>query len=174
MKHVFALFALFAIQAFACDFQYDPVSATRYYRQEGWKLPGADASVMLSAPTNLSGLPIPKERIPEAGFEIINAGVVEFPAQQFQLDGAKQRMRAAHYGARILKWTINSRTVAYSYGLIPVTAHREKGEWVVDSEAGCIFDATFIDDKGDGVFRVMVPGPFAANLVPSWARAKTN
>lgn len=44
--------------------------------------------------------------------------------------------------------------IAYAPGLIPVTAHRKNGKGIVASEPGCIFYATFIDDKGDGVFRI--------------------
>ncbi len=63
----------------------------------------------------------------------------------------------------VRRWLINDRIVAYSYGLIPVTAHQDKGKWIIDSEAACVFDVTFIDDEGDGIFRVMVHGPSATS-----------
>jgi len=43
---------------------------------------------------------------------------------------------------------------------------------MVESEMACVFTATFIDDKGDGVFRVLVPGPFTPDLVPRWAKSQ--
>jgi hypothetical protein len=46
------------------------------------------------------------------------------------------------------------------------------GKWDVESELGCIFTATFIDDKGDGVFRILVPGGLTAGLIPHWAKPK--
>ena len=65
---------------------------------------------------------------------------------------------------------MHGRVAAYSFGLVPVEAHRKGGKWVIDSTAACIFYATFIDDKGDGVFRVLVPAPFTAEVVPGWAK----
>lgn len=172
MKYVLAFVAVFAIPALACDFRYDPVSLISYYRAEGWSLPGIEGTPL--APTETYGLPgappIPGFEAQIIRHEIPN--VVNFPAQEFTLNGARQRMRATQVEARILRWVTGGRTVAYSYGLTPVTAHRKNGKWFIDAEAACIFEATFIDDKGDGVFRVQVPGPFGANLVPSWAMAK--
>jgi hypothetical protein len=174
MKYVLAFVAVFAVPAWACDFKYDPVSAVQYYRAAGWNLPGIEDSPL--APTDTYGLP---SALPIPGFEVRVIrheipNIVTFPAQKFSLNGARQKMRAMQVEARILQWVTNGRTVAYSYGLIPVNAHRKDGKWVIDVEAGCIFDATFIDDKGDGVYRVLVPDRFTADLVPSWARAKKN
>jgi hypothetical protein len=171
---VLAVIAAFAVPALACDFKYDPVSMVQYYRAEGWSLPGIEDSPL--APVGTYGLPgappIPGFEARVVRHEIPN--IVTFPAQEFGLNGARQRMRAMQVKANILPWVTSGRTVAYSYGLIPVNAHRKKGKWVIDVEAGCIFDATFIDDKGDGVFRIQVPGPFTADLVPAWAMAKTD
>ena len=97
----------------ACDFKYDPVSITQFYRAEGWALPGIEDNPL--APLETHGLP------------------------RFQL--------------------------------IPA-AHQDQGKWIIDSEAACVFDVTFIDDRGDGIFRVMVHGPFPPDRVPSWARAE--
>jgi hypothetical protein len=169
---VLSLIALFAAPAFACDFKYDPVSIHQYYRADGWNLPGIEDNP--SARVDASGLP---SAPPIPGFEarIIrheSPNVVIFPAQEFTLNGTRQKMQAAQVKAGILRLVASGRTVAYSYGLTPVNAHRENGKWVIDAEAGCIFEATFIDDKGDGVFRIQVPGPLTADLVPSWATAK--
>ena len=72
--------------------------------------------------------------------------------------------------AIIVRYSIGAKVVAFSYGLIPVKARREDGNWVVESETACIFTATFIDDKGDGVFRLLVSGAFTPDLVPRWAK----
>jgi hypothetical protein len=76
--------------------------------------------------------------------------------------------------ATIIRLEMNGHVVAYSYGLIPVVAHREKGKWVVESELACIFFATFIDDKGDGVFRILARSEFTPDLVPMWAKERSN
>jgi hypothetical protein len=129
----------------ACDLEYDPASSPQYYRQDGWALPGvADQSPV----------------------------IVEFPAQEFVLNGARKRMRSMQVKATIFPWRMHGRVVAYSYHLIPVWAHRVNGKWVMDAEAACTFTATFIDNKGDGVFRVLVPGDFTPELIPRWARPK--
>lgn len=97
--------------------------------------------------------------------------IVEFPAQVFTIDGKKQRMRRLQAIAQVVHWEINGKSVAYSYGLIPVTAHEVNGKSIIDSELSCIFTATYIDDRGDGVFRVLVPGRFTPDLIPDWARS---
>ena len=79
-------------------------------------------------------------------------------------------MRPAVVRAAIIRWEMNGKTFAYSYGLVPLSAHRIKEKWVVDGEAGCSFDVTFIDDRGDGVFRVLVPTSMREDLVPDWVK----
>jgi len=151
--------------AFACDFHYDPMSAPQYYRSEGWKLPGAAGTYELS-PTSIGGAkayPVTHDESPY---------IAEFPAQEFVLKGARQRTRASLVKATIVRWEVAKRVVAYSYTMIPVMAHRKNGKWIVDAEAACIFWATFLDDKGDGVFRVLAPAPFTAELIPLWAKKK--
>jgi hypothetical protein len=99
-----------------------------------------------------------------------NPFIIAFPAQQFVLNGGRQKMRSLQAKAVVVCWMMDSHIIAYSYSLIPVTAHRVHGQWKVESELMCIFTATFIDDKGDWVFRALVPGPLTADFVPSWAR----
>jgi hypothetical protein len=157
----------------SCGFDYDPASIPKYYRANGWALPGiADSNA--SAKVQTEGLPMPREPISGAIASILphddSPYIVEFPAQEFMLNGAMQRMRPVRLKATIIRWSVNGQVVAYSYGLVPIVAHRERGKWVVDSEAGCVFAATFIDDKGDGVFRILIPASFRADLVPSWAK----
>ena len=96
--------------------------------------------------------------------------VVEFPAEEFQLNGVRERMRTSLVKAVVLRWEMHSRVFAYSYGLVPVVAHRVKGNWHIDDEAACTFQATFIDDKGDGVFRLLVPTSLREDLIPVWVK----
>lgn len=98
--------------------------------------------------------------------------IVEFPAQEFLLNGSRQRMRPAMVKVSIVRWKVDGHIVAYSYGLIPVIAQKVGAKWNVQSEAGCMFTATFIDDKGDAVFRVLEEGPFTPDLVPRWAKPR--
>jgi len=101
--------------------------------------------------------------------------VIEIPAQEFLLNETPQRLHRLLAKAVIVKWQSGDKVFAYSYGLVPViTAHKENGHWVADSEVGCMFEATFIDDRGDGIFRILTPGTMTAEMVPSWARTKEN
>jgi hypothetical protein len=169
---------LFVASAFgtSCQLQYDPVSVPQYYRSQGWVMPGVK-DWNPSAPAKMYGAPsIPT--IPDATARLLphreDPYVVEFPAQVFQLNKTPHRMRRVLAKATIVRWEINGKVVAYSYGLSPVsTAAKQDGRWTVDGEAGCMFDATFIDDKGDGIFRVLVPGPLTPDLVPAWAKKPT-
>jgi hypothetical protein len=154
-----------------CRFEYDPISVSAYYRAEGWALPGI-ADFNPSARPQLSELPAVKP-IPGAKAEVLfheYPYIVEFPVQDFVLNGSRQRMRLAQVKASIVRWKVDGHIVAYSYGLIPVRARKVHGKWNVLSELGCIFTATFIDDKGDGVFRVLVPEELTADLIPQWAK----
>jgi hypothetical protein len=155
--------------AAACDLQYDSVSYRRYYRANGWMLPGVGEFSSYGAVH--SSLLISIGIVPGAVVEELRQDddyVVDFPAQEFTLDGAQKRMRRALYDAGIARWKVNGHVVAYSYVMEPVNAHKVKGKWKVDSHAACIFTATFIDAEGDGVFRLLVPGPLKADLIPQW------
>jgi len=177
MRYLCAAVVLMALSTAvaACNFEYSPVAMPQYYRTEGWKLPGiTDFDTKESA--NSYGAPISKPITGATAYLLPHASpyIVEFPAQEFVLNGARERMHAAQVKATIIRWEVDNRVVAYSYGLIPVVAHRHNGKWVVDSEMLCIFYATFIDDKGDGVFRVLVPATLTADLVPRWAKPEEN
>jgi hypothetical protein len=84
--------------------------------------------------------------------------VVRFPEQVFSLGTARKRMEPLLAKAVIVRWEINSKIVAYSYSLIPIRkAFKRHGHWVYEGELACIFYETFIDDRGDGVFRTLIP-----------------
>jgi hypothetical protein len=157
---------------FSCDFQYDPASVPTYYRPEGWSLPGVTDFNPKATP-RIYGAP-QLTQIPGAASQLLphneDPYIIAFPAQKFVLNGGRRKIRSLQAKAVVVRWMMDGHIIAYSYGLIPVTAHRVLGRWIVENELGCIFTATFIDDKGDGVFRALVPGPLTAHLVPRWAR----
>ena len=156
----------------ACDFQYNPASVANYYRVEGWTLPGT-TDFNPRATARISETPALRE-IPGAVAQLLPHDdypyIVEFPSQEFVLNGSRKRMRPTQVKATIVRWKVEGKVVAYSYSLIPVVAHQVNGQWKIKSEVGCIFTATFIDDRGDGVFRVLVPSAFSTELIPLWAR----
>jgi hypothetical protein len=167
------LLAITAAGSTGCRFNYDPVSAPQYYREEGWTLPGTK-DFNPSAQPNL-GLVPRVYHIPDVVNELLTHNeysyVVEFPAQLFTLGGIPERMRQLVAKAAIVRFKVRGRVIAYSYGLAPISArHKADGLRVVEGEGGCMFEATFIDDKGDGVFRILVPGPLTNELVPAWAK----
>ena len=155
--------------ALACNFEYDPVSTQQYYREQGWILPGVkDLHPAARAGARRGGLVAQDIPLDES------QNVVEFPAQEFVVQGKRQRMRASQAQISVQRWVMRGRTIAYSYEMNPVTARRRGGKWVVESALMCDFWATFVDDKGDGVFRVLVPAPFREDLVPLWAKRREN
>jgi hypothetical protein len=167
-----AVLLLVVTAAEACDFQSDPISAQRYYRANGWMLPGtSDFKTLTTPPLSILAMigivpgTVAKNLLLDESYAI-----VEFPAQEFMQDGIRKRMRAAQFKAGIVRWEIDGHTVAYSYILVPAFGHKTNGQWKIDGEAGCIFTATFIDDVGDGVFRLLMPGPLRLDLIPRWAR----
>ncbi len=123
----------------------------------------------------------PAAQIPGLSAFIIlheNPYIAEFPSVEFNLTGKRHRMPSQQMRlsgflgkAWIVRWeTDDAKVVAYTYSFIPVSAHRSGDKWRVDSEAGCVFDTTFIDDRGDGVFRIMVDGDMRPALIPAWAK----
>src|SRR5215475_2545599 len=141
---------LVAAAALACDLQYDPSSSSHYYRASAWTLP-AVAEFNSYGPPHPS-LIISLGIVPGAVAEELRQDddyVVEFPAQEFTLDGARKKMRPAKYDAGIARWKVNGHVVACSYVMEPVEAHKVLGKWKVVARAACIFTVTFIDDQGD-------------------------
>ena len=180
MNTVFRLIVIccgLAQLAHSCDFKYDPASVPRFYRQEGWFLPGVrDDNPRVKA--NLYGLPPSYEVLSQvAGLKMYvlrrdqDHYVIRFPEQIFSVGNRRNRMHSVLAKAIIVRWMIGSKIVAYTYGLIPIEkAYKKKGEWVYEGELACIFYGTFVDDKGDGVFRTLVPESLTPDLIPAWAK----
>ena len=172
-----ALLLLTLSAAAQCGFHYAPVAVPQYYRSGGWELPGIN-DFNLKAEPNLSQLPT-LAKVPGAKAYVLphdlEPYVVEFPAQIFTMNNTTQRMHKMVAKAGIVQWKVAGKVIAYSYGLVPLlNPRRQDGKWVYEGEFGCIFDATFIDDKGDGVFRVLVQGPLTPDLIPAWVRKYEN
>ncbi len=164
---------LSATIATACDFSYSPATAPRYYRADGWSLPGTKDL----DPTETAKIKAASSSIPGTqAFPIPHSHpfIVDFPEQIFTFNSAQHRMHAMEVMVSIIRWQVGRRVVAYSYNLIPVDAHQENGKWKIDAEAACVFFATFIDDKGDGVFRLLVPDRMTSDLIPAWAKREEN
>jgi hypothetical protein len=100
--------------------------------------------------------------------------VFEIPRQEFEQEGKRFVMSAQNMAIRGWAWKydVDGRVVAYTMGLTPVQAKRVSGVWKISAEVGCVFYATFIDDKGDGIFRLLVPGWMKPDLIPEWALKK--
>jgi hypothetical protein len=167
-----AILGLMTGLIFPCSLEFDPVAIPRYYRANGWALPGTTDFVPFASPRRLGEYP--SANISGARAVILahndDPYIVKFPAQVFTLDGNAKRLRPVLAKAAILRWEANGKVFAYSYGLVPVSAHKIGGRWKIDTEVGCTFDATFIDETGDGVFRLLVPSSLTETLVPKWVQ----
>ena len=158
--------------AMACDFEYDPIAMPTFYRADGWVLPGI-ADFTSATRSGMPGAPI-KVTVAEMLSHNESPFIVEFPAQEFASDGVRERMRPMQAKVSIVRWKSHGRVIAYSYRLIPVKAYRVNKSWNVVAEVACVFTATFIDEKGDGVFRTLVKGPLTAALIPHWVRRQNS
>lgn len=163
---VFAVVAVASV-AFACGFQSSRISWQRFYRAEGWQLPGVSAGELAPSDKKAS---IPG--LTARALRLDAPGIVEFPSTEFNLDGQRRQMPAQTMRASLTRWELegSGKVVAYSYDLVPIDARREGSKWVTGSIAQCTFEVTFIDDKGDGVFRLMLTEPMRAELMPDWTK----
>jgi hypothetical protein len=184
LRIVFASFLLGAV-AHSCDFKIEPSAVRTLYRNDGWALPPLDRLGKFSAPVKWNGPMAPETLLKFRPGPLSNltsrffvydktdpddAGVVEIPQQAFDQDG-KQRVMSSQLMVLqdIWRYDLDRRVVAYTVGLTPVEAHRVNGKWKIDGELGCIFYGTFVDDQGDGVFRLLAPGWMKPDLIPQWA-----
>jgi hypothetical protein len=162
--------------ALGCEFRYDAASLPHFYREEGWSLPGVrdDDPHVKPIQYGIPRLDYVLTVVPEAKAYLLRRDqdhyVVNFPDQIFVLGSERKRMHPLLAKATIIRWEISGKVVAYSYGLIPITkAYKRNGVWRYKGELACIFYGTFIDDKGDGVFRTLVPDTLRPELIPAWA-----
>jgi hypothetical protein len=154
--------------ASACDLKYGPAASMQFVRPEGWKLPGVQSSTRLNPGHAFLSSDVPG--VTAALLRDRSSYIAEFPAQVFLLNGTRQRLQAFTAKATVLRFQVNGRTFAYGYSLVPVLAHRSHGRWIVDGELACVFDITFIDDRGDGAFRVLTHNRLSPEMIPAWVR----
>ena len=132
-----------------CHFVAKPVAMTGWYRSEGWALPGiADGKIVGPASARINDKPPAwPEGITISVIEHDPGYRVSFPEAVFQENGVQMKMEARSIPLNgLYRWEIFGKPYAYSYDLWP-------------DDVGCAFSADFMDDKGDGVFRVMAsPG----------------
>jgi hypothetical protein len=156
----------------ACDLEYKPAELKQLRRSQGWTLPGVH-DFDNNAELHMEGLP-PLQNIGGISHQLLKHEfpyVIEFPDEEFVLNGSKFRLRKRQYLAQIIRTVKGNSIVAYEYGLIPVTAHKDRNhKWIIDSEMGCIFNATFIDEKGNGIFNVLINSQLTDYLLPDWAK----
>jgi hypothetical protein len=151
-----------------CGFAFEPAAAVRWYRSEGWIIPGlADANAIAPIRLEIEGKPAPWS-FPEgvtAHWVQHGAGYrVTFPAAIFERGGQRTKMLEREFVLyQMVRWEVNDRPYAYSYVLGPL-------------DVACTANVDIIDEDGDGVFRVMTPDGHIlsrhaeAPPVPDWAR----
>jgi hypothetical protein len=177
---VLASFLLVAA-AQACNFHTEPAALTQLYRSQGWKLPEISGAVSPpirfeeSYPKYWQG---PTAPIPGLTARVIHhessegkPNVFEIRRQEYEQEGKHRVMSSqyAEFDRWIYRYDVDGKVVAYTFRLTPVEGHWIKGKWITDDMAACDFNATFVDDKGDGVFRILVSGGLTPDLVPQWA-----
>ena len=150
-----------------CQFLAEPIAITNWYRSEGWHAPGVSDG-QATRPLNVTingkrpgwptGVTV-SEIVHTKDYRVI------FPAAVFQENGKRKKMRPRKLVLReLLRWDINDKPFAYSYDLAP--------EGVL-----CTFSVDLVDDKGDGVLRVMVAPGHVSSLdlqpppLPGWVKA---
>jgi hypothetical protein len=170
--------------AHACDFKTEPAALRQFFRSEGWVLPEI-SSGKVSAPIVFRGYPkdwwkgpLPFGPIPGLTVRMItrdpseaNLNLFEIPRQEYEQDD-KHRMMSSQYLAfdhQVYRYEVEGKVVAYTFRLTPTEGHWNEGKWISEGEVACDFIATFVDNAGDGVFRVLLPGALTPDLVPRWA-----
>lgn len=175
---------LLVVAAQACDFKIESAALSHFYRSEGWRIPALERgklSAPISFPASYShwkfgAVPIPGLTVRVILFESSDSdatefGLFEMPRQEFEQDGKRRIMPLQYMGVTrwVYRYDVDGKVIAYTFGFSPVEAHRVGDKLEIDGEVGCVFDATFIDDKGDGVFRILSPGDLTPDSVPQWA-----
>ncbi len=146
---LFALLAcLFPVLAHAqCGFAIVPAAAERWYRGEGWPIPGlSDAKGFANIHRTMDGKP--KDWVWPEGITVSwvvhDKGYdVQFPDAIFEEGGMRKRMLPRRFLLySMLRWEINGTPYAYSYELCPY-------------DVACTASVDIVDEFGDGKFRLM-------------------
>jgi len=132
-----------------CGFAFEPASEVRWYRSEGWSIPGlTDANAIRPANLVVDGKPASWSLPDGVTFSMVQHEYgyhVTFPDAIFVEEGKRTKMLSRSFLLyQMVRWEINGKAYTYSYLLGPL-------------DVACMAYIDIIDDKGDGVFRIMTP-----------------
>jgi hypothetical protein len=158
-----------------CGFAIVPAAEQRWYREEGWPIPGlSDAKGFANMDVKLDGT-LFNWGWPEGvtvSWVVHDEGYnVQFPDAVFDDNGSRKRMLPRKFLLyEMLRWEMNGTPYAYTYELGPY-------------DFFCAATVDIIDDRGDGKFRLMTsPGHVVLGVrtmrwpkaeappVPDWLR----
>ena len=139
-----------------CGFAIVPAAEQRWYREEGWPIPGlSDAKGFAAIHHSENGKP--KDWVWPEGISVTwvthdqdstdRNYHVQFPDVFFDDNGARKHMLQRSFKVyQMVRWQMNGTTYAYSYDLGA-------------SDVACSSTVDIIDNRGDGKFRLMtIPG----------------
>jgi hypothetical protein len=175
LKVVFIALAMFYRPGFSsaqCGFHAERLDIVRWYRIEGWALPGlqdATAITKVDYFVNNDHVVIDgRSRLWPEGItawsikhgDHRNHYRVSFPDAIFEEDGIRKKMvQSTFVLVWLVRWEMNGTPYAYSYTLWP-----SPNEHVF---AACMSSIEITDDKGDGKFRLLTSsGGFPHGLTP--------
>lgn len=162
-----------------CGFVAESVAATTWYRNEGWSPPGVtDGEAVGPISVRIDGrATLWPHGVTVSEIRHERSYRVTFPAAIFTEDGKRKGTARRTLGLHgLFRWEIDGKPYAYSYDLWP--------EGLL-----CTFSVDLVDDKGDGLFRVMAtPGHIMQGKItstgqhvapqppplPEWARKPTS
>jgi hypothetical protein len=146
--------------AFAqCGLAVVPAAETRWYRSDGWAIPGLEDAKFRPIHQVVDGKqidwPWPDDVSVSAFMPDDNHRQLTIPGAVFDESGSsKKLLEQTAYLYWIFRWEIHGKPYAYSYDL--GSAH-----------TGCAFTFDLVDDRGDGKFRLMVsPGHIVMDHPP--------
>jgi hypothetical protein len=156
-----AIGAVFAfLPAFAqCGLAVAPAAETRWFRSDGWAIPGLEDAKFRPVHQVIDGKQIdwhwPDGVSVSAFLPDENHRHLTIPGAVFDDSGSsKKLLEQSAYLYWIFRWEIQGRPYVYSYKL-------------GSEHTGCGFSFDLIDDRGDGKFRLMVsPGHSDMNHRP--------
>ena len=160
--------------AAACGVNSEPIAALQWYREAGWHLPDLKGTWSTTAtaggwrPAAAAGSWLPGVTVRTL---TVRKQVLEFAPEEFVVDG--ERRRTQHHLevlARnfLVRYEMNGRVFAYVYPLTTVRARRQGKYWKILATAACEASVTYVDDRGDGVFRLLAPNGLSPELIPQW------
>jgi hypothetical protein len=164
MLAVLAMFCFCVPMLAQCGFVAEPVSENRWYRSSGWELPGAKSGKIIPTEVIINGKPPAWPEGMRVSVIVHRKGYhANFPAAVFEEAGQPKKMKARSLTLQqLLRWEIKGKVYAYSYTLVP-------------DRSLYVFSVDIVDDRGDGVFRLMTDRSlrFSPPALPEWAKKPT-